>query len=375
MQEYSSEKRHGFQFSLSGYIDRYMVALAAINVLAIFLVYLPFLNDLTIIMRYWDGPLYMYVAKTLYMVPQYTPFSAIGLPDYYYACHLALFPLLIRAFSFIGYDWSMIFVVIASSTVATLLFYRLLKDFGYSKTPFIASILFIFFPARWLLYHSIGATEPLFIMLVIASLYCYKKDWYIPAFLIAGLASVTRIFGILMLVSYILLLLYEKKYRYLPFTIIIPIFLIGNFLVYAYAFGDALAYFKWNGGYMNAMPFRPLIDASFKGITNNVELYFGFYILFILGTLRLWKKPELFFFSAVFLGFMLFVFHPDISRYLLPVAPFALIIAFDDIISRKEFILIMPLIILFGYIYCWGILPSNLAPPELYSEVLKAIGT
>lgn len=372
MQEHVPEvrKKHGFSFS-PGLIDKQMVALSIINLLAIFFVYLPFLNDLSIIARYWDGPMYMYVAKTLYVVPQVTPFAV---PSYYFACHLALFPLLIRAFSFMGYDVSMIFVVALSSTLATLVFYLLLKDFNYSVNPFWASIVFIFFPSRWLLYHSVGASEPLFILLVLASIYSYKKEWYITAFTLAGLASITRIFGVLMFVSYAILLAWQKKYRYIPYTLIIPAFIGLNFLVYLFTYGDPFAYFHYNGSYMSNTPFQPFLAAAEKGVTNNAELFFAFYIIYIVGTLRLWKHPELFTYSLIFLGFTLFVYHPDISRYLLPVAPSALIVAFDDIISSKEFMVVFPLVILFGYFYCWGIIPTNLAQPELYAELIRIMG-
>ena len=362
-------ERRGFSLDIK-HMDSGMVALAVINVAATLAVYLPFVNNMGIIYRYLDGPLYMYVAKTLYIIPESTPFN---LPAYYYACHLALYPLTIRAFSFMGYDKSMIFVTLAASTLATMVFYRLLKEFRYSANPFWASVVFIFFPSRWLLYHSVGASEPLFMLLILASVYCYKKDWYIAAFTLAGLASVTKIFGVLMFFSYIILLAYEKKYRYLPYTLIIPAFLGLNFLVYQYAYGDFFAYFKWNGGFMKTMPFMNFFTPAAAGKTNDAELFMGFYIIYILGALRLWKRPELCSFSLAYLAAMAFVQHPDVSRYLLPAAPFALIVAFDDIISRKEFMLVFPLIVLFGYFYCWGIIPTNLVSADTFGNLMAAM--
>lgn len=354
----------------TGLLDVKMLALAAINIVATLAVYLPFINNFEVIYRYLDGPLYMYVAKTLYVMPAVTPFN---LPDFYYACHLALYPLLIRAFSFMGYDRSMLFVAIAASTLATMAFYQLLKEFKYSVNPFWASVVFIFFPSRWLLYHSVGASEPLFILLILASIYCYKKDWYVAAFTLAGLASVTKIFGVLMLASYVILLIYEKKYRYLPYTLIIPAFLGLNFLAYQYTYGDFFAYFKWNGGFMKTTPFMNFFAPAGAGKTNDAELFMGFYVIYILGALRLWKRPELCSFSLVYLAFMAFVQHPDVSRYLLPAAPFALIVAFDDVVSRREFMLVFPLIVLFGYFYCWGIIPTNLVGADTFGNLMAAL--
>jgi hypothetical protein len=363
-------ERTGFPLD-TGLIDVRMAALAALNIVATLAVYLPFLGRFDVIYRYLDGPLYMYVARTLYVIPAATPFN---LPDYYYACHLALYPLLIRAFSPMGYDKSMLFVTLAASTLATLVFYQLLKEFKYSANPFWASIVFIFFPARWLLYHSVGASEPLFILLILASVYCYKKDWYLASFTLAGLASVTKIFGVLMLASYVILLAYEKKYRYLPYTLIIPAFLGLNFLVYHFTYGDFFAYFRWNGGFMKTMPFMNFFAPAAAGKTNDAELFMGFYVIYILGALRLLKRPELCSFSLVYLAAMAFIQHPDVSRYLLPAAPFALIVAFDDIISRKEFMLAFPLIVIFGYFYCWGIIPTNLAGADTFGSLMAALG-
>jgi len=372
-----------------GLIDRREIALAAINLLSIFFVYVPFLGAMAVIGRYWDGPMYMYVAATLYQIPASSPMHALNLPDFYYACHLALFPLLIRLFSFIGYDWSMLFVVAACSTLATVYFYRLLKDFNLSLNPFWASVVFIFFPARWLLYHSVGASEPLFILLIIASLYYYKRESYLLAFALAGLASITRIFGILLLASYVITVIYQRKYKLIPLTFIIPVFLGLNFAAYWLIYGDPFAYFKYNGGYIYMIsklpvigvqlpfaipfPFSMLIENASRGVTNNAELFYAFYVLFLLGALRLRKYPEIFIFTSVFVVACLFVIHPDVSRYLLPAAPFALILGFDEIIARKEFVLVFPLIVAFGYLYCWGIIPTNLMGEDLYRSMLASI--
>jgi hypothetical protein len=356
-------------FSL-GFIDPRAMALVFINMAATLLVYMPFLTDPLTIARYLDGPLYIYVAKTLYLMPAQTPFD---MPGYYFACHLALFPLLIRLFSFMGYEQAMFFVVIAASTFSVLIFYALVRDFRYSVDPFWLSIVFIFFPSRWLLYHSIGAAEPLFIMLVLASLYCFKKDWALAACALAGLATVTKIFGALLFVSYVALFIYKKQYRRLPLTLIIPALLGLNFLVYQFAYGDFLAYFRWNGSFMNPVPFMDFFEPALKGSTNMAELFMAIYIIYIVGALRLRKHPELFAVALPFALFMAFVWHPDVSRYMLPIAPLALLIAFDDIISRREFKWAFPLVVIFGFAYCWGIIPTNLMSPSLYSYIMALV--
>ncbi|HEY3422478.1 MAG TPA: hypothetical protein VGK13_04905 [Methanocellaceae archaeon] len=390
MQEQVSAKS-GFSFG-EGFLDVRAVALILINMAATLLVYVPFLSymapvyrllsgpmfagiakylpalhDPTFISRYLDGPLYIYVAKTLYVVPAQTPFN---LPGYYFACHLALFPLLIRLFSSIGYEQAMIFIVIVSSTLAVLIFYMLVKEFKYSVDPFWLSVVFIFFPSRWLLYHSIGASEPLFVMLVLASIYCLKKDWAFAACLLAGLATITKIFGLLLFVSYVALFIYKKQYRSLPYALFIPAFLGMNFLIYQFTYGDFFAYFRWNGSFLCIVPFMDFFSPALKGQTDLAELFMAIYVVYLLGVLRLRRHLELFAVALPFALFMAFVWHPDISRYMLPIAPLALLIGFDDIMCRKEFKWIFPLVILFGYIYCWGIIPTNLMTQAQYSYIM-----
>ena len=390
MQEQVSAKSD-FSF-VEGFLDVKALALILINMAATLLVYVPFLSypikllngpllvriakympaigDPTAISRYLDGPLYIYVAKTLYVMPAQTEF---GLPGYYFACHLALFPALIRLFSSMGYEQAMLFIVIVSSTLAVLIFYMLVKEFKYSVDPFWLSVVFIFFPSRWLLYHSIGASEPLFIMLVLASIYCFKKDWAVAACVLAGLATITKIFGLLLFISYVALFIYKKQYRRLPYALVIPAFLGLNFLVYQFIYGDFFAYFRWNGGFMTIVPFMDFFSSALKGQTDPAELFMAIYLVYILGALRLRKHPELFAVALPFALFMAFVWHPDISRYLLPIAPLALLIGFDEIICRKEFKLIFPLIVIFGFIYCWGIIPTNLMTTAQYSYVMAIV--
>jgi len=48
-------------------------------------------------------------------------------------------------------------------------------------------------------------------------------------------------------------------------------------------------------------------------------------------------------------------------------------VAFDDVISRKEFMVIFPLIVIFGYFYCWGIIPTNLLGADTFSQLMAGL--
>lgn len=75
---------------------------------------------------------------------------------------------------------------------------------------------------------------------------------------------------------------------------------------------------------------------------------------------------------------MLFLAHNDLSRYLLPAAPFALLLAFDDVLAptlrRKSFWIAVALLIGASYVYAWAVLPQNLMPAEAFEKLLAIVG-
>ncbi|HMD81421.1 MAG TPA: hypothetical protein VKE92_08960, partial [Anaerolineales bacterium] len=97
---------------------------AGIMVLSTFLVYVPFLlSDFSLVTRHYDGPFYMYIAKTFYQIPVDHPFRE-SLPPIYYAAHLPLYPVLIRALTLItagNYPLAMVMATLVSSVAAALL--------------------------------------------------------------------------------------------------------------------------------------------------------------------------------------------------------------------------------------------------------------
>jgi len=326
--------------------------LAAITLLSSAFLYLPYLGAFDNIFRYWDGPLYVVVAKDFYSI-QGTPFS---LPPYYYSTHLIGYPLLIRVFSFIGYFPSMLFVTLLFSVLSILLFYRILKEFGYVKDPFFISLLFIFLPPRWLIYHSVGASEPVFIFFVLASFYLFKRERFFLSALCGAFATITKIHGIMLFPAY--LLLSFRRREFLSYFMI-PVFLALHFYWYKLAFNDFFAYFKWNVGLRTLnYPFHSVLEYG----EGHLIIYF-IYGLAIALLIR--KHIDLALISAFLYLPLVFVVHPDLSRYMVPISPFALI-AFQGLFLDRAvrvffFIFLVPL-----YFYAWHTLSGNLAPLDAY---------
>ena len=150
-----------------------------------------------IVYRHYDSPRDMTVARTLYRIAPDNPLVSKTMTPAYFASRLPLYPLLVRAFAWIGYQRAMLFVSWGAGVAAVLLFYTLARDVWRLSSPFFLSLVFLFLPPRWLLYRSVGATESLYIALTLASLLLFERGRIGRASAAASLAAVTRITGLM----------------------------------------------------------------------------------------------------------------------------------------------------------------------------------
>lgn len=370
----------------------HLIILATAVLVSTFLIWLPhflvlpnfwglnFGNGFNTIYRNFDGLEYIVIAKTFYNpaslaeIPQYLPAS-------YFASHFPGFPILIAVFApFLGYLKSMLFVSLLFTILSTFAFYFLVRDFKLTSHPLALSLIFLLLPARWVVVRSIGSPEPMFIFFVILSIYFFMKYvisdmryvrvLFLSA-LFAALAQLVRPPGILLaiaLAAYILWTGYQRKsfthvLRFYP-LILAPLTLLGIFYWYQLQLGDFFAYFH-SGDNIHLVfpPFQAFnINQYWVG---DIWLEDVIYI-FILGTLAglLLIRQKLFplaFFVLTYLGASLLVAHRDISRYILPIFPFALI-AFEKILVSKEFRIVLIILALAIYLYSQNFLLQNTAP-------------
>ena len=362
---------------------------AGIMVLSTFLVYVPFLlSDFSLVTRHYDGPFYMYIAKTFYQIPVDHPFRD-SLPPIYYAAHLPLYPVLIRALTLItagNYPLAMVMATLVSSVAAALLFFKLLQVWNLVKSPLWTTTLFCFLPPRWLFQHSIGASEPLFICFVFAAFLALHKQnvWLVIAAIL--LASTARITGLLLIPVFGLIYLHQRKYKNVLLLPLALLGIIGVFFYYRYVYGDFFAFFNWhlskavksNLETSSLIKWNPLEIFRFYAARPNfhsTELYLMLYAIFLTGTIALWKRRrELFIYCLIFFLFSCFIFHYDLPRILLAFAPFAILVGFDDILSRWSFrIIVFPFLLYLSYIYVWGWLPLAVCSPQKWNEILRQI--
>jgi len=341
---------------------------------------LPGVGMSTIVANY-DGPLFLVVAKTFYNQGLIKSLFQFPLPTEYYAAHFPLFPILINIFSpFFGHLYSMLFVTVTSSFLTLYFFAKLAGEFVSKKDALWLTFIFSIFPARWLIVRSVGSAEPLFVATIIASVFFFRKKRYLLAGIWGALAQLTKSPGILLFISYFLILLIPQ-FKYFATSgfqgliksmnlkkiypiLLIPFALILLFVYFGFRYGDLLAYFHSGDNiHLFFPPFQIFnFSAPWVGTFWLEEIIFV-YLIGAYGIVKLIEKKEiaLGWFVGIFFITTLFVAHRDIIRYSLPIVPF-LIIAYSNTLLKKEFKLVISLLILPIYLYSLAYISQNVMP-------------
>lgn len=365
----------------------HLLIISAATIILTFLIWIPhflslhnfwglnFQNGFNTIYRNFDGLEYITIAKTFY-----NPSLIAGIPQpqppIYFASHFPGYAIAISLLAPIsGYLHSMLFVSIIFTILSAWAFYFLVRDFKLCQNPLFISLVFLILPARWLITHSVGSSEPMFIFLCITTFYFLMKDKFLLAAVFGVFAQVTRPPGILLFVAiglYAFWMAYQtrsvKKFlAFYPF-ILIPMALISIFYLFSIQYQDFWAYFHSGDNiHLNFPPFQVFNKEQFWVGDIWLEDIVYIFVLGFLGGVVLWRK-KLFAMSLFVLTFMaavIFVAHRDASRYLLPGAPFVLI-AFERALTSKEFKIILPIILAAIYLYSQNFILNNVAPvPDL----------
>lgn len=300
-----------------------------------------------------------------------------SLPANYFASHFPGYAILIAVFApILGYLKSMLFVSVVTTILAVWAFYFLVLKLKLTSHPLFLSLIFLILPARWLIVHSVGSSEPLFIFLIISAIYFFirfEQSGHFVDIILTGLfgflAQIVRPPGILLFIALGLYIIF--RYRsiiriigtYLP-LLFIPVGLLAVFTWYSITYQDFWAYFKSGDNiHLTFPPFQVFNKNQFW--VGDIWLEDIVYI-FILGSLggMLLIKQRLYpmaFLVFTYLVASIFVAHRDISRYILPITPFVLI-AFEKVLTSKEFRIILPFILLAIYLYAQNFILSNTAP-------------
>ena len=349
--------------------------LALASVGGSFLVYLPFLSDMAPVYRFWDGPNYLTVARTLYRIGPDNPLLAYVYDVRFFASYLPVYPMLVRAFAFVGYERALLLVSVLAATASVLLFYRLARDVWRLESPAFLSLVFLFLPPRWLLYRSTGATESVYILATLAAVYFFETSRFGRASLAGAAAALTRISGLMIAPAFGIVLLVRRRWRSIPWLLLIPAGLLGYFFFCAVRFGDFFAYFTPHGEKLaRFLPFGFLPVLFAKGLYHQVEFHILLALVYAVGTFRLRPYPVLFSYCLFELALHLCLSTEDWSRYFLSMAPFALIVGFRDLIDTRAFRWIFPFYGVLAVYYSWGVIPLNGCRPDIYLRLLVHLG-
>jgi hypothetical protein len=352
------------------------ILLVAAAVAGSFLVYLPFLGQMTEVYRFWDGPNYLTIARTLYDVKPDNPLLAYVHEPRYFLVHLPMYPLAVRALAFFGYPQAMLLVSLLATAVATVLFYRLCRDVWKVMSPEFLTLVFLFLPPRWLLYRSTGSTEALYLALTLAAIFFFERSQVARASVAGALATLTRISGLMLAPAFgVVLLLRRERLRRAAWLLLIPAALAGYFWFCASRTGNFFEYFSQHGDKMSAfLPFGFLPELFRKGLYHQAEFHILLALVYAVGTSRLKPFPVIFWYCVFELALHLCISTEDWSRYFLAMAPFALVVGFRDVIDTRAFRWIFVPYVAVALFYCWSVIPLNGARPDIFADLLVHLG-
>lgn len=334
----------------------------------------------TIVANY-DGPLYLVVAKTFYNIEAIKTSYQFPLPTQYYAAHFPLFPALIKIFSFtpLGFPYAMLAVTILTSILATFFFYKLALEYTSRNEALWMAFVFSVLPARWLIVRSIGSPEPLFIASLIACVYYFKNKKYVLAGLWGFIAQLTKSPAILLFIAYAGYIFIPKfkdlaTKKLVPWlksleikafpVLLIPIALLIVFGIYKVAYNDFFAYFHSGDNIHFLFPPFQIFNYSAPWVgTFWLEEVVFVYLFAALGLTQLIKQKDniLAWIVGVFFVAIISVAHRDVIRYALPIVPF-LLISFRETITKKEFRLIMFVLLVPIYLFSLAYISRNVMP-------------
>lgn len=335
---------------------------------------LDFGSGMMTIWKNYDGPNYLIIAKTFYDKKAIgTQFSnPIGLD--YYPAHLPLYPTIISLLgNFLSGTKAMLLATLLGTGMMFGTFYLYLKNLGVRQAGWI-SILLLWLPARFLAVRSVGSPESWFMLFILGSLWAFRKKKYLAAGLIGSLAQMTKSPGILLFAGYILFFVFQafksrklevKEYLRAVWIFLIPLAALGVFVFYWLRVGDFWAYFHSGDNFHLFWPPFSVFTPNGVYWTGNywLEEFIWVWLIYGVGIARLWKKDLRVeaIFGSVFFASTLFIAHRDIARYILPIAPLALI-GWKEMIVRKEFKIIALILIVPTLLFTWQFLLNNTAP-------------
>jgi len=285
----------------------------------------------------WDGSHYIYISQHGY--------TNIG-DEANFIVFLPLYPAAINIISLIVGN-SLLGSILISNILfifAGVVFYKLLKQSYSEKFSFFVVFLMAIFPTSF--FFSSSYPESLFVLLFCLSFYLFNKNQTVLSGMTAGLATLTRPFGILMWPALAIEAIKSKKMMRIPILITFGVLFISIYLAINYfVYNDIFAFQKilrdhWQKSF--AFPWQGIYQ-SWRVVVlstkwDEYRIYIGLAeaiastVAWIFVPLAFYKKLKIHLSWSVYylLGVIFFTstgFILSAPRYLLSLPPFFLILA------------------------------------------------
>ncbi len=256
-----------------------------------------------------------------------------------------LYPFMIKAFSFIGYELAALLIANIFSFVAVYLLYILVSEEIDKKVAYRTILYTLFFPTAFFL--SVMYTESLFLSLSLATFIFAKRNKWHYSGVCGFLASMTRTQGFLLMLPIAYMYLRSKNFKFqnidrkIIFVIIIPLGLFAVFFYHYLITGDPFIQFANHLKYERALTFPwKSIEITVKEILTETptKIFYNSLNLFITALMvslaylsrKQLKKEYFIYFSASILLPLLSATIASITRFSLVIFPAFMIIAIQS---------------------------------------------
>ncbi len=345
----------------------------------------PMRNRMDLLVRHFDAPNYLVVAKSLYVPTDVNPLPGYVLGPKYFTMHTPLFPVVIRVCSLgIGLTRGLAVATILLALASAVMFAVWAREAAPEVPSAIAILAFLLLPARMFLYRSLGASEALMTLCVLAAAWAWRRgraDW---AFFAAALATVTRTNGVLVVAVLCLLLLAERRIRTAALGgALAALPLVALFSWFAFLYGDFFSLLHVHadsaqGPGRLTFPFAFVGEMAAKNDWETAEMLLAIHLFYVLCAARLWVRRDRFEAGLIALHVVLLSLlrERDLARYYLTVAPLAILLAWRDVWSRPRLAAaVLAVLGPLSVFYAWKTIPMNLASPEATAALLKFLAS
>ncbi|MFH0832271.1 MAG: hypothetical protein V1900_00920 [Candidatus Aenigmatarchaeota archaeon] len=210
-----------------------------------------------------DAGAYLDIAKN-----GYNPNFNEGMGNYAW---YPLYPLMIKAIGFLGYDIAAFLISNIFSFLAVTMLYLLVKKEMNGKMAYKTVFYLLLFPTAY--FFTAAYTESLFLFLSLACFWFAQEGKYMHSGIAGFFASLTRSQGVILLLPILYIYLREKKFRISPnvlFILLIPLGILTIMAYHYFSIGDAFMMFKAQQGFARelALPWVAFINTFYMGITS-----------------------------------------------------------------------------------------------------------